>query len=30
MKHAVTREADGQPSTIVGAVVDKLLEQTAQ
>lgn len=26
MKHALTREADGSPSTIAGAVADKLLE----
>ena len=26
IKHAVTREEDGSPSTIVGAVVDKLAE----
>lgn len=24
IKHAITREADGRPSTIVGAVVDRL------
>jgi hypothetical protein len=24
MKHAITREGDGAPSTIIGAVVDKL------
>jgi hypothetical protein len=26
IKHAITREGDGSPSTIVGAVVDKLYE----
>lgn len=28
IKHAVTREADGSASTIVGAVVDRLVEST--
>ena len=26
IRHAITREADGRPSTIVGAVVDRLTE----
>jgi len=26
IKHAITREQDGSPSTIVGAVVDRLME----
>ena len=26
IKHAITREANGEPATIAGAVVDKLLE----
>jgi len=26
IKHAITRESDGSPSTIVGAVVDRLTE----
>jgi|SRR5262245_28307156 len=26
MRHAITREQDGKPSTIVGAVIDKLTE----
>lgn len=26
IRHAITREADGAPSTIVGAVVDRLTE----
>lgn len=26
IKHALTREGDGSPSTIVGAVVDRLME----
>lgn len=29
IKHAITREADGAASTIVGAVVDKLIEMEA-
>src|SRR3977135_710249 len=29
IKHALTREGDGSPSTIVGAVVDKLAEMEA-
>ena len=27
IKHAITREGDGSPSTIVGAVVDRLSEE---
>jgi hypothetical protein len=28
IKHAITREGDGAPSTIIGAVVDRLTEPT--
>src|SRR5262245_55149700 len=28
IKHAITRNGDGSPSTIVGAVIDKLTETT--